>query len=162
MFCFLHSYKKRVTLICAILTNFIMLYFSNLLDFIDGNDEEYCVEYYSMGWLYRQETVLTEASDNLARRRTARSAVNLSTTTTLFIFPNSEGEAVHIAVRSEERADVIILDIFGRTMQTKTMKSGGVLTVATADFAAGIYAVRVQGGGFAGGGRKVCSGEVNL
>lgn len=118
---------------------------------VNGGDEEYrlVIHRNSDIGVFRREIVLDNpfADEGLGRSAgDMEQMLDLGSTgdaELLTIFPNPVSDEVHIAIRGEECAEVIIVDAFGRTMQATTMKSGGVLTVATVDFAAGVYAVRV-------------------
>lgn len=118
----------------------------------NGYDEEYRLEVLNAtGSTFRRETVLNADADGMERGTAADEwFIDLAATDaaqTLSIFPNPASEIVHIAVRGEEGAEVVILDAFGRTMQATAMKSGGVLTIETANYAAGVYAVHVRRSG---------------
>jgi hypothetical protein len=117
----------------------------------NGNDEEYRLEILNAAaGAFRREIVLDADTDGLERGNGADDRlINLNTgdAGSLIIFPNPAAEEVHIAVRGEERAEVVVVNALGQIMWQTGATSGGVLTVRTADFAAGMYAVRVHRAG---------------
>ena len=119
----------------------------------NGGEEQYRVSLVSAvrgASGLQEETLLFPAGEAEMAKETLQQLIDLGSAGTgapLAMYPNPTNDEMRIALRGEGAAEVVIVNALGNIMWQTEATSGGVLTVLTSDFAAGVYAVRVRRAG---------------